>query len=156
MENLVIAVIFLSAGLLLSIVYIGFLFNKNIKLQSTISDMKNTVDEKVKQLERQIKVQEELVSIDPGDKAILPNYGLTYNDKDDFMVTYEVEILEVAIDKVKVKAVDFTSTDKIARDPKRKQAIIDFLNGKWVKKKDIELIVDDQMRRDRKLNQILG
>ncbi len=156
MENLVIAVIFLSAGLLLSIVYIGFLFNKNIKLQSTINDMKNTVDEKVKQLERQIKVQEELVSIDPGDKAILPNYGLTYNDKDDFMVTYEVEILEVSIDKVKVKAVDFTSTDKIARDPKRKQAIIDFLNGKWVKKKDIELIVDDQMRRDRKLNQILG
>jgi len=156
MENLVLAVIFLSAGLLLSIVYIGFLFNKNIKLQSTINDMKNTVDEKVKQLEKQIKVQEELVSIDVGDKAIIPNYGLTYNDKDDFMVTYEVEILEVAIDKVKVKAVDFTSTDKIARDPQKKQAIIDFLNGKWVKKKDIELIVDDQMRRDRKLNQILG
>ena len=156
MGNLIVAVIFLSAGLLLSIVYIGFLFNKNIKLQNTINDMKSTVDEKIKQLERQIEAQEELVSIDPGDKAILPNYGLTYNDKENFQVTYEVEILEVSIDKVKVKAVDFTSTDKIARDPQKKQAIVDFLNGKWVKKKDIELIVDDQMRRDRKLNQILG
>ena len=46
MENLVVAVIFLSAGLLLSIVYIGFLFNKNIKLQNIIINMKSSVDEK--------------------------------------------------------------------------------------------------------------
>jgi len=122
--------------------------------------MKNTVNEKVKQLERQIKAQEqlanELVSIDPGDRAIIPNYGLTYNEKEDFKVTYEVEILEVSIDKVKVKAIDFTSTDRVGRDPQRRQGILDFMNGKWMKKKEIELVVDDQMRRDRKLNQILS
>jgi hypothetical protein len=106
--------------------------------------------EKVKQS------QEELVSIDVGDKAIIPNYGLTYADKEDFKVTYEVEILEVALDKVKVKAIDFTSTDKIGRDPQKRMGIIEFINGKWVDKKSIELVIDDQMRREKKLKQILG
>lgn len=153
-QNLII--LFLSIGLLLSLVYIGILFSKNTKLQTIINQMKDKVDSKVKELEKQIKAQEELVSIEPGDKAILPNYGLCYDNKDDFMVTYEVEVLEVAIDKVKVKAIGFTSTDKVARDPQRRQGIIDFLDGKWVKKKDIELVVDDQMRREKKLNQILS
>ena len=155
MDQTFTSIVILSLGLFLSLIYIGVLFNKNSKLKSEIDGMKNTVSEKVKQLERQIRVQEELVSIDPGDRAIIPNYGLTYNEKEDFKVTYEVEILEVSIDKVKVKAIDFTSTDRVGRDPQRRQGILDFMNGKWMKKKDIELVVDDQMRRDRKLNQIL-
>ena len=60
------------------------------------------------------------------------------------------------MDKVKVKAIDYTSTDRFAKDPKNKSAIINFLQDKWVKKKDIELIIDDSMRRDRKLQQILS
>ena len=112
--------------------------------------MKLTVD-KVSQ------AQEELVSIDPGDRAILPDYGLQQVDtKEDFHVTYEVEVLEVSMDKVKVKAIDYTSTDRFAKDPKNKSAIINFLQNKWVNKKDIELIIDDSMRRDRKLQQILN
>ena len=153
-------ILILSVGLFLSLIYIGVLFNKNSKLKSEIDGMKNTVSEKVNQLERQIKAQEQLandlVSIDPGDRAIIPNYGLTYNEKEDFKVTYEVEILEVSIDKVKVKAIDFTSTDRVGRDPQRRQGILDFMNGKWMKKKEIELVVDDQMRRDKKLNQIFN
>lgn len=112
--------------------------------------MKNEV-EKTKQ------EQEELVSIDVGDKAIIPNYGLTHTDtKEDFQVTYEVEIVEVSTKKVKVRAVNFTSTDKFARNPKNKHSIIQFLQDKWVDRKSIELLVDEQMRRDRKLKQILG
>lgn len=119
--------------------------------------MKNEV-EKTKQ------EQEELVSIDVGDKAIIPNYGLTHtsknaskrSNKEDFQVTYEVEIVEVSTKKVKVRAVNFTSTDKFARDPKNKHSIIQFLQDKWVDRKSIELLVDEQMRRDRKLKQILG
>lgn len=152
MENIPI----LSICLLLSLVYIGFLLSKNNKLNLEIKGMKDKVDSKVRELENKIKAQEDLVSIDPGDKAILPNYGLCYDGKDDFSVTYEIEILEVAIDKVKVKAIDYTSTDKIARDPQRRQGIIDFLDGKWVRKNEIELVVDDQMRREKKLNQILS
>lgn len=144
------AVVVLSFSVLISLIFIGKLYLKNINLQKEIVNMKLTVD-KVSQ------AQEELVSIDPGDRAILPDYGLQQVDtKEDFHVTYEVEVLEVSMDKVKVKAIDYTSTDRFAKDPKNKSAIINFLQNKWVNKKDIELIIDDSMRRDRKLQQILN
>ena len=103
------------------------------------------------------KYQEDLVSIDPGDRALLPEYGLkTLDTNENFHVTYEIEITEVSIDKVKVNAVDYTSNDKFAKDPNNRSSIINFLQYKWISKKEIELIVDDQMRRDRKLQQILN
>ena len=139
----------LSLSTLLSLIFIGFLFNKNIKLQREISEMKFAV-EKVN------KEQEELVSIDIGDKAIIPNYGLTYKDEDSFKVTYEVEILEVSEDKVKVKSIDYTTTDKIAKDPQIKPSILAYIDGKLIEKSPIDLIVDKQMRRDRKHKQILN
>jgi hypothetical protein len=140
----------LSFAVLISLIFIGKLYSKNVNLQKEMANMKLTVD-KVNQ------AQEELISIDAGDKAILPNYGLQHTEtKEDFYVTYEVEIVEVSTEKVKVKAIDFTSSDKFARDPKHKQAIIQFLQNKWVNKKEIELIIDDSMRRDRKLQQILN
>ena len=71
------------------------------------------------EVEKTKKSQEDLVSIDPGDRAILPDYGLKQVDTNEsFEVTYEVEIVEVSMGKVKVKAIDFTSNDKFARDPK--------------------------------------
>jgi hypothetical protein len=144
------AVVVLSFSVLVSLVFIGVLYFKNIRLQKEMANMKLTVD-KVNQ------AQEELVSIDPGDRAILPDYGLQQVDTgENFHVTYEVEITEVSVDKVKVRAIDYTSTDKFAKDPKNKSAIINFLQNKWVDKKDIELIIDDSMRRDRKLQQILS
>ena len=142
--------IVLSFSVLICLIFIGVLYFNNIKLQVEMANMKLTVD-KVNQ------AQEDLVSIDPGDKAILPEYGLkTVDTNENFHVTYEVEITEVSMDKVKVKAIDFTSNDKFAKDPKNKSSIINFLQNKWVSKKEIELIVDDQMRRDRKLQQILN
>lgn len=144
------ALIVLSFSVGISLVFIGFLYSKNVGLQKEMANMKLTVD-KVNQ------AQEELVSIDPGDRAILPDYGLQQVDTgENFHVTYEVEITEVSVDKVKVRAIDYTSTDKFAKDPKNKSSIINFLQNKWVKKKDIELIIDDSMRRDRKLQQILN
>jgi hypothetical protein len=140
----------LSFSVLISLFFIGFLYSKNLGLQKEMANMKLTVD-KVNQ------AQEELVSVDPGDRAILPDYRLTNTEtKENFHVTYEVEVLEVSVDKVKVKAIDYTSNDKFAKDPKNKSSIINFLQSKWVSKKEIELIVDDSMRRDRKLQQILN
>lgn len=142
------ALIVLSFAVLISLIFIGKLYLKNTNLQEEISNMKLEV-EKTK------KSQEELVSIDPGDRAILPDYGLKQvHTNESFEVTYEVEIVEVSMDKV--KAVGFTSNDMFAKDPKNKSSIINFLQDKWVKKKDIELIIDDSMRRDRKLQQILS
>jgi hypothetical protein len=144
------AVVVLSFAVLISLVFIGKLYFNNVKLQVEMANMKLAVD-KVN------KAQEELISIDTGDRAILPDYGLEHTEtKENFHVTYEVEVLEVSMDRVKVKAINFTSTDKFAKDPKNKSSIINFLQDKWVNKKDIELIVDDSMRRDRKLQQILN
>ena len=142
--------IVLSFSVLVSLVFIGFLYFKNIDLQEEMTSLRLEV-KKTK------KAQEDLVSIDTGDRALLPEYGLTTIDtNENFHVTYEIEITEVSMDKVKVKAIDFTSNDKFAKDPKNKSSIINFLQNKWVSKKEIELIVDDQMRRDRKLQQILN
>jgi len=81
------------------------------------------------------------------DKVIYPDYVLCYNPRTDkeqsFKVTYELEVLDTSKGKVKVKAIDFTSTDVIAKDPKNKQGIIDFMRDKWVNKSEIELIVDE-------------
>ncbi len=140
----------LSFSVLVSLFFIGFLYFKNIDLQKEMTSLRLEV-KKTK------KSQEDLVSIDPGDRAILPEYGLKQIDTNEsFHVTYEIEITEVSIDKVKVNAVDYTSNDKFARDPNNRSSIINFLQNKWISKKEIELIVDDQMRRDRKLQQILN
>jgi len=140
----------LSFSVLVSLFFIGFLYFKNIDLQKEMTSLRLEV-KKTK------KSQEDLVSIDPGDRAILPEYGLKQIDTNEsFHVTYEIEITEVSIDKVKVNAVDYTSNDKFARDPNNRSSIINFLQNKWISKKEIELIVDDKMRRDRKLQQILN
>jgi hypothetical protein len=140
----------LSFSVLVSLIFIGVLYFKNIDLQKEMTSLKLEV-KKTK------KSQEDLVSIDTGDRAILPEYGLKQIDTNEsFHVTYEIEITEVSIDKVKVNAVDYTSNDKFARDPNNRSSIINFLQNKWISKKEIELIVDDQMRRDRKLQQILN
>lgn len=146
----------LSVALIFSIVYIGRLLGINIELQKEKDSMRDQVDNKVRELEHKIKSQEDLVSIEPGDKAIIPDYGLSSNKtKIEFKVTYEVEIVEVSTKKVKVNAIDYTSHDNFAQDPKNKQPIIDFLQNHWIDKNEIQLIVDDQIRREKKLNQIL-
>jgi hypothetical protein len=136
--------------LLVNLTFTHRLYSKVEKLQKENDNLKLIAD-------KTLKDAEELVSIEPGDKAILPDYGLQHADtKESFSITYEVEVVEVSLDKVKVKAINFTSEDKFAKDPRNKSAIINFLQNKWVKKDSIELIIDDSMRRDRKLQQILG
>ena len=149
-----IAIAMIIITLSISLLVLSFLSSKlyttNAMLKERLSDLEKSVD-KVK------KESEQIFSIDTGDKAIIPNYGLTHTDtKESFKVTYEVVITEVSLDKVKVDAQDFTSTDSFARDLKHKKAILDFMKGKWIDKKDIELVVDDSMRREAKLNQILN
>lgn len=149
-----IAILILSITLFISIIFLGILFDKYSKLLTNYSDTVTSVKKEKEKLDK-------LVQIEPGDNAIIPNYGLQYTDDStgeevitSFKVTYEVEIIEVAKDKVKVKANDFTSTDSIARDPQKKQGIINFLQDKWVDKSSIELVMDAQKRRNIKLNEL--
>lgn len=149
-----IAIIILSITLFISIIFLGILFDKYSKLLTNYSDIVTSVKKEKEKLDK-------LVQIEPGDNGIIPNYGLQYTDDStgedvitSFKVTYEVEIIEVAKDKVKVKATGFASMDSIARDPKKKQGIIDFLQDKWVDKSSIELVMDAQKRRNIKLNEL--
>lgn len=149
-----IAIIILSITLFISIIFLGILFDKYSKLLNNYSDTVTSVKKEKEKLDK-------LVQIETGDNGIIPNYGLQYTDDStgedvitSFKVTYEVEIIEVAKDKVKVKATGFTSMDSIARDPKKKQGIIDFLQDKWVDKSSIELVMDAQKRRNIKLNEL--
>jgi hypothetical protein len=122
-----------------------------VKFWSKIDKLKLQIEK----LEDDVKKVEKVVEIEAGDKALLPDYGLSHKTTNEsFTVDYEVEILEVSVDQVKVKALSYTSQDSFAKDPQNKHSIINFLQSTWIPKSDIQLIVDDQMRREKKLNQL--
>jgi hypothetical protein len=149
-----VAIITLSITLFFCIIFLGVIVKK-------YTDLLQKLNETVSNINKEKEKLDKLVEIEPGDSAIIPNYGLQYTDDSSgkevvtsFKVTYEVEILEVAKDKVKVTAKDFTSVDSIARDASKKQGILNFLKDKWVDKNTIELVMDAQKRRNIKLNEL--
>lgn len=101
------------------------------------------------------KFNDDLMLIEPGDKAILPDYQLMYiSTNESFSVTYELEIVEISENKVKVIALDFTSSDKAGKDPANKAGIIEFMKNKWVDKSSIQLVMDNSIKRDIKLRKL--
>jgi hypothetical protein len=125
------------------------LFTKVIELNKELDNTKRDLT-KIKE------DAQELVEIEEGDNAIITNYGLsTKGDKPvSFTVTYEVEILEVSVDSVKVKAIDYKSHDSYAKDPANRSSIINFLQDTWLKKHEVEMVMDDKKRRSLKLKQL--
>jgi type II secretory pathway pseudopilin PulG len=137
---------------LVSIVFAIVLFNKVIELNKE-------VDKAKQDLNKTKEDAQELVEIETGDNAIVPGYGLSTKGTDSekpvsFTVTYEVEIVEVSVDSVKVKAVDYRSHDSYANDPVNKQAILNFINGSWLKRHEVEILMDEKKKRSIKLNQL--
>lgn len=146
------AITFLSITLFLSVIFLAILFTKNVKLQ-------NKLNETLSKIEKEKKSLDNLIEIEPGDSGII-NYRLTNTDQKrnpveiNFEVTYEVDIIEVAKDKLKVRATNYTSIDKFPRDPANKKGIIDFLQDKWVDKSEVELVMDVKKRRNIKLSEL--
>lgn len=105
------------------------------------------------------KFNADLVSIKPGDHGIVPNIALVYNEgksnEHSFKVTFEVSILEVTKEKLKIKVLDCVTDDSVARDPKNKPGLLSIMNNSWIDRKKFELIVDDTHRRDIKLGELL-
>jgi len=142
----------LASLTLISIVFAMILFTKVIELNKELDKAK--LD-----LNKTKEDAQELVEIEPGDNAIVPGYGLSTKGSDDekpipFTVTYEVEILEVSVDSVKVKAIDYRSHDSYAKDPANKQAILNFMTGSWLKRHEVEILMDEKKKRSIKLNQL--
>lgn len=139
----------LASLTLISIIFSIVLFTKVIELNKELDNTKRDLT-KIKE------DAQELVEIEEGDNAIITNYGLsTKGDKPvSFTVTYEVEILEVSVDSVKVKAIDYKSHDSYAKDPANRPSIINFLQDTWLKKHEVEMVMDDKKRRSLKLKQL--
>lgn len=131
----------------------------NVKIYN---DFKNVSIEnrKIKKEKQKVeKFKEDLISINIGDRIIYPNYSLIYDKGGDnehtFDVTYELIVTDVTRDKVKVNAIDFTTTDnKINNDTSKKQGIINFIMDKWVDKSRVELIIDESHKRNLKLEKL--
>ena len=150
---MIFVLIVLSISLLISILFIISLYDKCDTIRKELDNVKSSVFKEKQKLDN-------LVSIEPGDTCIIPDYRLTNTDETrnpiqiNFGVTYEAEILEVSKDKIKVRAVNYTSNDKFPRDPKNRKGIIDFLQDKWVDKSIVELVIDTRKRRNIKLDEL--
>ena len=147
MTNIIMLV--LASLSLISIIFSMFLLRKLLDLNDDLNKAKREL----------VKIKEdakELVDIEAGDNAIIKNYGLTTKGDNpvSFHVTYEVEILEVSVDSVKVKAIDYKSHDSYAKDPANRTSIINFLKDEWLKKHDVEMVMDEKKRRSLKLKQL--
>jgi len=158
-----IAVFVLSICLLGSLIGNVTLYSKCEQIREEKDKVSKEKDKIKKEKEKADAFKKDLIAIEPGHKVIYPDYGLTWTDTDKdgnklkpeaFKVTYELEVLEVTETRIKVKAVDFTSMDSIGRDTSKKSGIISFMKDKWVEKHQVQLIVDDSVKRDLKLRQL--
>lgn len=156
-------VFILSLCLLGSLLGIVKLYSKCEEIREEKDKITKEKDQIKKDKDKADAFKKNLISIEPGHKVIYPDYGLSWTDTDkdgnkmepeSFKVTYELEVLDVTETRVKVKAVDFTSMDQIGRDAATRRFIIQFMKDKWVEKNQVQLIVDDSVKRDLKLKQL--
>lgn len=157
---MIFVLIVLSISLLISILFIISLYDRFDTIRKELDNVKSSVVREKEKLDREREKLDNLISIEPGDTCIIPDYRLTNTDETrnpiqiNFGVTYEAEILEVSKDKIKVRAVNYTSNDKFPRDPKNRKVIIEFLQDKWVDKSSVELVIDTRKRRNIKLDEL--
>jgi hypothetical protein len=107
--------------------------------------------------DRIVKFFDQMNDYRPGRRGIIKKFSLVYKSTNhNFEVDYEIEILEVTENEVKIKCHGFTSMDHEAKDPSNRSGIINFIDDTWVSKKDITLIMDTQSIRQEKLDKILN
>lgn len=158
-----IAVFILAICLLVSLIGNITLYSKCESIREEKDKISKEKDKIKKEKDKADAFKKDLIAIEPGHRVIYPDYGLTWTDTDkdgnkmkpeSFKVTYELEVLEVTETRLKVKAVDFTSMDQIGRDASKKSGIVQFMKDKWINKNEVQLIVDDSVKRDLKLKQL--
>ncbi len=149
---LTIVIMCLAAALVISVITISNLLDRNNALQKEVDSAKKEVE--------YTKKEQNIFDIMPGDTGIIKNYGIVNTNpnrdpvKIEYKVTYEVTILEVSKDSVKVTATDFSSFDPFARDSANRKGIMDFMKEKWIEKRKVEIVVDQKKIRDRKLSEL--
>lgn len=74
-----------------------------------------------------------------------------------FNVLYEVEVISLTSNKAKVRGIGFKcmSSSAFGQDPINAKAILKFIDDTWLDISSLELVLDDSVRRDKKINSIL-
>lgn len=147
-----VAIISLSIALLISLILNYRLFNINL-------DLINEKNELTKAKTKAESIKNDLIAIETGDRVIYPNYQLIYGqgskEEHKFSGTYELEVIEVSEKQLKVKAIGFTTDDrKTSSDQQRMNGVIQYMQNKWVDRKNVQLIVDDAHKRNVKLKEL--
>ena len=130
------------------------LYNSNLYINKKLLDSNN-------ELKTILERNKKLFEIKEGDN-ILFDYSLTHTDpnsnkKTTFSVLYEAEVLKSTIDRVKVKGIDYTSSDDFARKSNNKPAIVNYITNKWIDKNDVELIINStKINRENKIDKLLS
>lgn len=131
---------------------IGILFLK-------IRNLRKKLNELNKNLNNQKEKEESFLKFYVGSKALLNDYSLTHTDsstgkKTNFTVDYEVEVVDISETEIKVKAISFVSNDSFSRDPNNQKSIYNFMQNKWISKKEAQLIMDESHNRHVKLEKL--
>ena len=142
-----IAIIILSIVLLGMIILIGMLISKLDDSHSQLRLVQSEAD-------KSKNIENKTYYFLPGGRALIMEYGLL-SEETSFKVTYEVNIVEESKLKIKVRAYDFISDDDVGKDPQYRKNIISFMQDRWVDKSQCEPILDDEQKREVKLNQLL-
>jgi hypothetical protein len=80
--------------------------------------------------------------------------SLNNNIKTNTSVDYEVEVIDISENQIKVRAIDFKGNDSFSRDPKMRKAILGFLQDTWIDKSTAELVLDESHNRQIKLEEL--
>lgn len=100
--------------------------------------MKLQISELNEKVKSEKNSKKNLVKFYIGAKALINDYGMTHtnslnnNIKTNTSVDYEVEVVDISENQIKVRAIDFKGNDSFSRDPKMRQAILRFLQDTWV------------------------
>ena len=145
LENII---FLLSITPIILLVVIFFMYSKINNYKKEVKELKNN-------LGKQKNREATLLKFYPGSKGLLNDFSLSHSpSKTNFSVDYEVEVIDVSETQVKVNAIDYQSNDKFAKDQKNRQRIIDFLQGHWVDKSMVQIIIDESHKRHLKLEEL--
>lgn len=160
MDVNILAIGILSLTLLISISLCYKFYNKIVDLEELLYKSKNELEIAKRDKDNARKDRDNFIAIKVGDK-VLHDASLTHTDKatnnvTSFKLLYELEVIEVSRNKLKVKALDYTSNDSFPRDPANKQSLITYMTNKWIDKVEAQPIINTtKLNRANKIDSLL-
>lgn len=129
------------------------------ELSDENSKLKLEIESIQRRLDTSNQRRKNLLSINKGERALIPNYSLTQGrgtkSEKSFEAFYECDVIEVTDKKIKVVPYSVvTDCNEINSDQSALQSVMDFLKNKWVDISQAQPILDTQVRREDKLEEL--